>query len=75
MAREGKGRKGCTLLNIVIGIDQRCPTHSPLATCGEWSFKCGEWLYFQTFQNLDVLGKTTKNSKVFYLIYTFKTSK
>jgi hypothetical protein len=23
---------------------QRCPTPSPLATCGEWTFKCGEWL-------------------------------
>ena len=21
---------------------QRCPTYSPLATCGEWRFKCGE---------------------------------
>ena len=26
---------------------QRCPTHSPLATCGEWTFECGEWLNFQ----------------------------
>ena len=23
-------------------LRQRCPTHSPLATCGEWPFKCGE---------------------------------
>jgi len=23
-------------------LDQRCPTHSPFATCGEWPFKCGE---------------------------------
>jgi len=24
-------------------LEQRCPTHSPLATCGEWPFKCGEF--------------------------------
>jgi hypothetical protein len=23
-------------------IKQRRPNHSPLATCGEWTFKCGE---------------------------------
>jgi len=28
-------------------LHQRCPTHSPLATCGEW-------LYFQKFPNLGV---------------------
>jgi hypothetical protein len=22
-------------------IKRRCPTRSPLATCGEWQFKCG----------------------------------
>jgi len=22
----------------MIGLSQRCPTHSPLATCGEWLF-------------------------------------
>ncbi len=26
-------------------LRQRCPTHSPLATCGEWTFKCGEWIF------------------------------
>jgi hypothetical protein len=38
-------------------IGQRCPTQSPLATCGEWSFKCGEWLCLIVFQNWDVLYK------------------
>ena len=28
-------------------LDQRCPKHSTLATCGELPFKCGEWLCFQ----------------------------
>jgi len=27
---------------LVNNIEQRCPTHSPLASCGEWPFKCGE---------------------------------
>ncbi len=35
-------RSFCTsrlILNLVLfGVEQRCPTHSPLATCGEWSF-------------------------------------
>jgi len=33
-------------VNLYV-LDQRCPTHSPLATCGEWPVKCGEWLCFQ----------------------------
>ncbi len=37
---------------------QRWPTHSPLATRGEWSFKCGEWLYFQMPPNWAILEKT-----------------
>jgi hypothetical protein len=28
-----------------------CPTHSPLATCGEWPFLCGEWLFILIFDN------------------------
>ena len=28
----------------MITIVQRYQTHSPLATCGKWPFKCGEWL-------------------------------
>jgi len=34
---------------------QRCPTHSPLLTCGEWLFKCGECDFF-----LNVLLVLTK---------------
>jgi len=56
------------LMNVYCSVllDQRCPTHSPLATCGEWPFKCGEWLIFQISQNWDVLDKIldhTRNSK------------
>ena len=29
---------------------QRFTTHSPLATCGEWPFKCGKWLCFKKLQ-------------------------
>jgi len=32
--------------SIIQPLEQCCPTHSPLATCGEWSFICGEWLSF-----------------------------
>ncbi len=31
--------------NKFINLDQRCPTHSPLATCGEWPIECGEWIF------------------------------
>ncbi len=58
----------------IIMLDQRCSTHSRLAACGKWPLKCGESLYFQTTQNLDALGKTTQNSRYFYLIYTFNIS-
>jgi len=63
------------MLDSLTIIDQRRPTHSPLATCGKWPFKCGEWLYFQTSQNLDVLGKRTQNSRYLIFIYTFNLSK
>jgi len=57
-----------TLIWRIIVLEQRFPAHSALATCGEW-------LCFQTFQNLDVLDKTTLKSKPFYLIYTLNTPK
>ena len=47
------------------GLMQRCPTHSPLATCGEWRFKCGEYLYFKILQKLDVLYKIKKFNSYF----------
>ena len=31
--------------------------HLPLSTCGEWPFKCGEWLCLQIFQIHYVLSK------------------
>ncbi len=31
---------------VLDNLDQRCPTHSPLATCGEWPFKSGELKFF-----------------------------
>ena len=46
-----------TQLTAIYGLKQRCPTHSPLDTCGEWPFKCGEWLTFQKSQNWVVLNK------------------
>ena len=56
-------------------LNQRCPTHSPLATCGEWAFKCGEWLYFQIFKKCYVLNKNKVlrkgNEFQLILIHTF----
>ena len=46
-------------------LNQRCPTHSPLATCGEWPIKCGEWHKFQIVQKMGVFGKKCT------LMYTF----
>jgi hypothetical protein len=46
-----------TLFESPVYLNQRCPTHSPLATCGEWTFKCGEWVTFQISKNWDVLIK------------------
>ncbi len=40
-----------------MSLEQRCPTHSPLATFGERPFECGEWLLYQIFQNSKVLNK------------------
>ena len=42
---------------LFYDLSQRCPTHSPLATCGEWPIICGKWLSFEIFQNCDVLNK------------------
>ena len=46
------------------GLEQRCPTHLPLATCGKWPFKCGKWpfkcgkwLNFQILKNYEVFAK------------------
>jgi len=46
-----------SILNVTnVGLNQRCPTHSPLATCGEWLFKIGEWLHFEIVQNKVLFG-------------------
>ena len=42
---------------------QRCPTHSPLATCGEWPIKCGEWHNFQIVLSMGVLRQNAENSR------------
>jgi len=42
---------------LLITLKQRCPTHSPLATCGEWPFERGEWLLYQIIQIFYVLNK------------------
>jgi len=31
---------------MIVGPNKRCLTHSPLATCGEWLFKCVTFEYF-----------------------------
>jgi hypothetical protein len=33
--------------NISYGLEQRCPTLSPFATCGDSLFKCGDRKFFQ----------------------------
>ena len=44
--KRGANRcKTLLLLSLRTPLDQSCPTHSPIATCGEWPFKCGEWLF------------------------------
>jgi len=37
-----------------ILLEQRCPTHLPLATCGKWHFKCCEWLWFWNLEKWNV---------------------
>jgi hypothetical protein len=44
-------------------LEQRCPTLSPFATCGNWRFKCGDR---RLFRNV-VLMTSTQH---FYLILT-----
>ncbi len=34
----------CNFNSQYYNLEHRCPTLSPLATCGEWPFKCGEWV-------------------------------
>ena len=53
----------------------KLPTHLPLATCGKWPSKWGEWLSFQIFQNCYVLKKikileTWQNKDILVLIHT-----
>jgi len=43
---------------------QRCPTHLPLATCGEQPFKYEKWLCAKIYHNKIYLTKI-------YLIHTF----
>ena len=38
--------KWSSMNDVMHTLTQRCPTHSQLATCGEWPFKCGEWVRF-----------------------------
>jgi len=64
-----------TRITKLIALDQRCPTHSPLATCCELSFTCGEWPYFQTSQNKAILDKAIQNWWYFYLICTLNMKK
>jgi len=59
---------------VCHGLDQCCPNHSPHATCGEWPFKCGEWLCFKSSQKFHVLGRAM-SKLTFYLINTLKKSK
>jgi len=41
----------------VFVVFQRCPIHSPRATCGEWPFKCDQRLRSQVFRNCYDLDK------------------
>ncbi len=34
-------------------VRQRCPTHSPLASCGELKCKCGEWFWFWILKKIE----------------------
>jgi len=60
------------IIFCIIDIEQRCPTHSPLATCGEWAFKCGEWLFFSIQHKIRLFWtKQDKNyGTYFHLICT-----
>ena len=43
---------GCMDLRLRnYDVKQRCPTHSPLATCGEWMLECGEWNFFEKMKS------------------------
>ena len=55
--QRGHYQKTYRKLKTTTLDSQRCPTHSPLATCGEWPFKCGEWLHSQILQDCHVLDK------------------
>ncbi len=45
----------CTpCLSVSTGIYG--PTYSPLATCGECPFECGEWICFESFHKSYVLN-------------------
>ena len=50
---------------------QRCPTHSPLATCGEWMIKHGKWLLFSQAEIKDVLGKN-RNYQFYSIVKRLK---
>ncbi len=61
-------RKSTKLItHYIFCLYQRCPTHSPLATCewafkcGEWAIKCGKWLCIQIPQNRLFWTKQNKN--------------
>ena len=55
----------------LFALHQRCPTHSPLATFGEYTFECGEWLCFQISQNQDVLSNILDEIKNLHENNTF----
>ena len=49
--RVGNGVRGTLGRAFLLPLAQHCPIHLPLATCGKWPFKCGEWINFQIFKN------------------------
>jgi hypothetical protein len=51
--RKPTGAKAAREMLVKLTPDQRCPTHSPLATCGEW-------FCFLIFQKCNVLSKMYK---------------
>ena len=53
-------------------LEQRCPTLSPIATCGDKDFKCGykhnnyNFVFMGAFENLCELSQS--NCQLFYII-------
>jgi len=58
-------------ISLIVGLSQGCPTHLPLATCGEWPLKVANGFISKNFKNMMFL----ENVGISRLIYPCSATK